>query len=61
MTDFERAAVNAFRVIFLIQINKVSFLFLTIFFLSIQSNGLPKLYESDVEFALKISGLMQFT
>ena len=55
MTDFERAAINAFRAIFPDSDQQNCFFhFSQCLFRSIQSNGLQQLYESDAGFALKM-------
>ncbi|XP_068234292.1 uncharacterized protein [Palaemon carinicauda] len=55
MTDFEPAAINAFKAAFPNSDKKGCFFhFPQGLFRSIQSNGLQQLYESDAEFALKM-------
>ena len=55
MTDFERAAINAFRAVFPDSDQQgCFFLFSQCLFRSIQSDSLQQLYESDAGFALKM-------
>ena len=55
MTDFECAAINAFRAVFPDSDQQSCFFhFSQCLFQSIQSNGLQQLHESDAGFALKM-------
>ena len=55
MTDFERAAINAFRTVFPnSDVRSCFFHFSQCIFRFIQSNGIQQLYKSDAEFALKM-------